>query len=380
MTSLDRAYKKAAALVKKMARATAEANEKFWNGREIIPAEEWHKKSDYPEENDCLQYIPDVYQDRYHFLCSPNNENQYKNRKRWEKDYFEFLNHRKDPEFGKYKCRTCPLNEFEMYFGIKDILRRYFEKNLPNYSPSCGVVNIFQCPYGYEESSNSLLNLGSIFRIVDESLRYCWDLTWKHDRAHYVDFQTGRVGQERRIISWNIWEKMIGLKVPRLPLQSVQDIFNVLTTPELLEFLLDEYIDAVGMRNYENIVKHEWPTFTVEDVEEFKEMIMYFFSENRELVKLESLTDCFGYTAEQEEVNRNEKNQREKQFRIKNPSGFQEIEDRNNSGICPLCGGIAKVYCMNCSAWVCADHWEQHGFEKHGFEVKIPDYYTQPWG
>jgi len=377
MSNLERASREGVIIAKKMARVSKTKRGGFWRGKKIVTEEEWHKEQRNPFDDECLKYIPETFSDTIFFLVPPSDENQYNARAAWKKDYFDFLEQTKNPEYGRKKCKGCPFNEFKISWGLQTILLKYLEKNLLDYKPSCDIFNIFECPYGYEKDAKELLIIGRFFVLVDEALGYCWDLTRKHESALYVNFLSERMGYKHGYITSAIWEKMTGLKVPRLSLYDVRDVYDVLTRPELMELLLDQYIDALGTGNYRNIVQFESPSFVVEQVEACKEIIIEFFAENKELVKLEDLEDCYGYDLEREESNRQQKIQDEKRLEVENPKYFWELKDRNNSGICLVCNGFAKVCCINCNKWLCADHWEEHGFEKHHFVMNIPDYYFE---
>lgn len=379
MSNLEKSYLHGIAFIKKRARIVHKSKG-FWKGRKIIPAEEWMKKQKHYNFEEPLGFLPDGYDsNKIFFYLPPENEKQYNARKLWWNDYHDFLTETKNPDYGSRMCKSCPFNEFKISWGLDKFLLRYLEKNLVNYKPTCDIINSFECPHGNQKVASLLTILGNMFLMVDEALKYCWDVRRKHDFAHYIDYNREVAGRSKPITN-EIWKETLGLKVPRLPLSNVMDVYNVLTNPELMDFMIDQYVDAVGTDVYRRVVYMGYSqNFNVEQVELFRPYLLNLFEKNKDLLRLEDLVDCYDYTLEEEESKRQEEEKDLARLKVEEPEIYQKRMDRKNSGLCQICNGFAKVFCVNCKTWICADHWEQHGIDVHGFILKFPSYFNRDW-
>lgn len=346
---------------------------KVWKGKKIIPLKKWYKKVTLPVVRDYSDCIPDVFSDVL-FFDNPDEERDSRNK--WYKIAKEYFENEQDPEYGRYQCRTCPLAELSTSFGIGNILLKFLEKNLTNFKNPCDVQNIFECPYGYPESAETIVMLGEMAAIVQESLEYACGLTKKYDKNVYVDFVSGLVGYENQPseITNHIWERMSGLKVPLLPIRGVPDIYDALTREELLETLIDQYENGVNTDNIKKVSEYD-QIFTALRIQEWKPVIVHFFEKYKELVKIEELRDCRDYDLKKEEQKKQEEAEYEKRLEIENPIEAQRMKEKKSHGICLVCNGIARVFCLNCQKWLCADHWLEHGTKTHNFVLEMPDCY-----
>ena len=135
MTTLDRAYNQAAAIVKNKTQKASDLQKNFWRGRKIIPLEEWQKINfgkDYKYSTNpkmYLKFIPDTYNEYLVILPITSDVSVRKERSEWFKDYIDYVEYIKDPALGRSKCNNCPFVEPKITFGIKKMIKRYLEKN-----------------------------------------------------------------------------------------------------------------------------------------------------------------------------------------------------------------------------------------------------------
>ena len=81
---------------------------------------------------------------------------------KWNTDYYELLEYRKNPTLGRMKCSKCLLsgsNDDPIFVGIEKVFARIVSNQcnnnntVNNYSHSliityhCNVMNIFSCPF-----------------------------------------------------------------------------------------------------------------------------------------------------------------------------------------------------------------------------------------
>jgi cobalamin biosynthesis Co2+ chelatase CbiK len=86
----------------------------YWKGKKIISAKEWNdlyeKNSKYTDNykimlvsRKLLQYFPDD----YNGSITSFNEELKEEAQRWNKEYYELLEFRKNPTLGRNKCIGC---------------------------------------------------------------------------------------------------------------------------------------------------------------------------------------------------------------------------------------------------------------------------------
>ena len=83
---------------------------------------------------------------------------------KWNKDYYELLEYRKNPTLGRMKCSKCLLsgsNDDPIFVGIEKVFARIVSNqcnkimlilNLHGIiTYHCNVMNIFSCPFESKE-------------------------------------------------------------------------------------------------------------------------------------------------------------------------------------------------------------------------------------
>jgi hypothetical protein len=128
----------------------------YWKGKRIIPLNQWIELKGTPF---AWQYFPADFNEFGTFL----SENELTNEKikKWNSDYLELMEHRKNPNYGRKKCFDCLLSpdweEAAIFIGINKLAAKGLtvvgeeENDGKNNSNSvqypCSVVNRFECPY-----------------------------------------------------------------------------------------------------------------------------------------------------------------------------------------------------------------------------------------
>jgi hypothetical protein len=77
----------------------------YWKGKRIIPLEEWIELKGTPY---AWQYFPDDFNE-FRTVLSENELTNEKTKK-WNSDYLELMEHRKNPNYGRTKCFHCLLD------------------------------------------------------------------------------------------------------------------------------------------------------------------------------------------------------------------------------------------------------------------------------
>ncbi len=153
----------------------------FWKGKRIIPIRRWnelYQKNSTTTTGDNykimlisrkpLQYFPDDYNGSIS-TSGVIDEKLKEEITNWNKDYYELLEYRKNPMFGKMKCSKCLLsgpNDDPIFISIEKVFARIVSNQCNNNTHShqsityhCNIMNIFSCPFeGKEEPNNNNCN------------------------------------------------------------------------------------------------------------------------------------------------------------------------------------------------------------------------------
>jgi hypothetical protein len=206
-----------------------------------------------------LQFIPEEYLDFPFHPSYPKNKELEKKREEWYHVYEEFLEDRKFPEYGQARCRGCILNNSPSK-SLHDSLIRILLKGVTNDDGTkiefpCNVRNIFSCPHKQsdEEKGGSgyfLFGLQDVCKIIEDTLTLSHDLVPINTGPHDLDFEKriaydGFFGSDSRptgqcSITLASRELKSG-NVSRVPVQSIKEIYKVLTDKKLLDIILEQY-------------------------------------------------------------------------------------------------------------------------------------------
>ena len=108
-------------------------------------------------------------------------------------------------------------------------------------------------------------------------------------------------------------------KLSKVPIRSVQNVYNALTDKDTFDKLLQQGLDEEYQRHRSEIVN--------------------LFMGIRNKIKIEDLT-------------------------LYEPVFTSNIQKNK----CSICQEFANIHCINCSndnVWLCVDHWKQHKVEAH---------------
>jgi hypothetical protein len=237
----------------------------------------------------------------------------------------------------------------------------------------CPVHNRFKCPYykSSEIDDNELVSIGKLLEIIYNALSYAHMLTYQiRDYTYKVDFEKdkkletiSKYGCEfSRASSNRLGVELRSLKQPKVPIESIHDIYKALTNRENLDILLEQYLEH--RRN--NPQDHgDNPNFDYAQRKEgddtFKRLFVDWFMQFKDDIRIEDLTNFNGITLQEEEEN------------IKRSDLDQSAAifvDHSND-ICCVCNkGGACILCVNCDKWICADHWFNHKGVHHHLEIE----------
>jgi hypothetical protein len=345
----------------------------YWKGKKIISAKKWNeiheKNSIYTDNyritlisNKPLQYFPDD----YNGYISSFNEELKEETQKWNKEYYELLEFRKNPTLGRNKCSRCVFSthlDDPLFVGLGKVVARIvsnqcnnnnnlnYISNTDNVSISypCRVMNFFQCPF--ENNNNQFpytkQNLFALQRLafaIEQAISIFHETTKNNEIIYEVDFENDRVKEihtkyndEPESWGWNdnIKEQLSKVKPISTTIQIIneQDIYNILTNREKLEYLLQEYEknDQLDKEQQQILLSKENSRQTIID----------FIIDNKNSIRVEDL-------------------------KISEP--FYKCYRKK--GNCIICNNLSNIICTNyCNSheeiWLCTNHWQQHKIEKH---------------
>lgn len=126
-------------------------NPNYWNGKEIIPLNEWIqlKGTSYG-----LQCFPDDFDKFQTFLTKSELKDGDDQTRKWYSTYLDLMEHKRNPNYGRTKCFHCllsPDRDDPIFIGINRLvakgLRDDNDENKNNPMPyPCHVANRFECP------------------------------------------------------------------------------------------------------------------------------------------------------------------------------------------------------------------------------------------
>lgn len=374
MARADRAAKNVNRFVRK---ATAEkikiekAKPKIWNGKIIIPLEEWRKKlSSFTYE--WKDYYPDKYEP-YILPYHGNDEIIKKYQDEWWPGFAEYMESVKDPAFGKAKCEKCILNPdgSPRTTNIRDAIVKTNQSydGKPLEFP-CTVVNRFKCPYTTGDDQGQLLKLGDMWTIFNDTVKYNEKLTGRKHNTYTIDFEKKWI-RSRRVdgdIKLDNFEEFFNrLKFPRFETISQEDLYDLITTRDKLKSILEEYLDALlsGVENDEHFM------VLLDHLREDPNDFLDVFDKIKSEITLENLQNTDGMTLR----DINAKNEAYEKFLAErkhwSDTKIDPPRPEELSGACFSCGELANIRCSNCNIWTCIQHRMDHAVQSHNY--KKPD-------
>jgi hypothetical protein len=385
----------------------------YWKGKKIISVKDWNelyeKSSTYTNDyattltsRKPLLYFPDDHNGSISVI-GVVDEKLKEEIQKWNKDYYELLEYRKNPVLGRMKCSNCLLsgsNDDPIFFGIEKIFSKivtnqYNNNNVntqyhENITYHCNVMNIFSCPFEsiqksddnnkdalkYPYTKEDLFVLQRIAFAIEQAITTFSEITKNNEIIFEVDFENDRVQEihtnyygESESWGWqkNVNEQLLSKVKPisNIVIRDEQDIYNILTSGEKLESLFQEYEkkhqleknkqeleNAIYNKNLklkltiqlkEELKKHEEEQLRL--LKENKQTIVKFLLENKDFIIMEDL------------------------------KAYEPIyECYREKGQCIYCNTTTNIICKNCSnynynnnkeIWLCINHWQQHAIENH---------------
>ncbi len=194
----------------------------YWKGKKIISAKKWNeiyeKNSVYADRykiilisREPLQYFPD----EYNGSISSFKEELKEDTQKWNNDYYELLEYRKNPTLGRNKCSQCIFStdlDDPLFVGIEKVIARIVSNHCKNNSISdvdndflisypCRVMNFFQCPFEsnnnnqYPYTKAKLFALQRVAFAIEQAISIFHETTKNNEIIYEVDFVNGRVQQ-----------------------------------------------------------------------------------------------------------------------------------------------------------------------------------------
>ena len=265
----------------------------YWKGRKIISTKDsnvlYKKNSIYTDtykisltSRKPLQYFPDDYNGS---LSSSRVIDEIKEEvQKWNTDYYELLEYRRNPTLGRMKCTKCFLsgsNDDPIFVGIEKVFARIVTNQCNNtvnnhsngfISYHCNIMNVFSCPFESKEESKlpytkeDLFALHQISFVIEQAITTFFEKTKQNEIIYEVDFVNDRVQEihtnyngEPESWGWqeNVKEQLSKVKpISNIKIRDEQDIYSILTNREKLECLLQEY-ERIQLEEQEQVCYEE---------------------------------------------------------------------------------------------------------------------------
>jgi hypothetical protein len=381
----------------------------YWKGKQIISTKDWNdlyeKSSTYTNTYQTiltsrkpLQYFPNDYNGSIS-ASGIIDEKLKEEIQKWNANYYELLEYRKNPTLGRRKCTKCLLNgsnDDPIFIGIEKVFARIVTKQCKNainthsygfISYHCNVMNIFSCPFESKEDSGNekeieskypykredLFALHQISFAIEQAISAFFEITKQNEIIFEVDFKNDKVQEihtnyygEPESWGWheNVKEQLSKVKpISNIIIRDEQDIYNILTDREKLKDLFQEYEknqfqkewkeleDEIKNENLkpelkiqlkERLKKHNEEQLIL--LNENKQTIINFILDNKESIRIEDLKIY--------------------------ESVYKCYREKRN---CHICNILTNIICINCNynynnnkeVWLCNHHWKQHAIENY---------------
>ena len=265
----------------------------YWKGKKIISVKDWNdlyeKNSTYTDTSTTtltsgqpLHYFPDDYNgsiSSFRVIDEIKEETQ-----KWNKEYYELFEYRKNPILGRMKCSNCILSGFfndPIFVGMEKVFARIVMTDCNNnevnnanaenpiISHPCKIMNFFQCPFESKKEENDsniennkeiskypykredLFALQRVVFAIEQAISTFFEITKNNEIIYEVDFVNDRVQEidtkyndESESWGWNdnVKEQLSKVKpISNIVIRDEQDIYSILTNREKLELLFEEY-------------------------------------------------------------------------------------------------------------------------------------------
>jgi hypothetical protein len=352
---------------------------KFWEGKKIVSIQKWDELKRKLDDAELFDFIPNEHIEwPIRFMDYPLMGS--KKYQEWTKSWRQYLISKKDPKLGKRLCHGCILNaepdksiwgfRYPTSTSIRDMILKH--PLAKDYKFGC-PTNVFKCPYKQLDQGDELFVLAEMWEIVHGALMEAHHRTYyDHGGFFEVDFER-RIAYEQRHwykdpVIMRIDEALRTLKLSVVPISSIQDIFDVLTNPESLGLVLEQYIKQVGRGNAEYTGKPD-PNADkkAQRIRKYKKPILELFTELKDKIKLGELLDLYDQPKELE-AEESARRLGIDAWLLKNHPEHEKDFKKKRNGKCVDCSKFSNIHCLNCGDWVCDEHWRAHGSAKHKYE------------
>lgn len=336
-----------------------------WKGRRVVPVEMWEKLARTRVEKMMLKYLPEDYIKPFLFL--PQDEQERRERELWSADWISYLHEKKKASFGEYRCRSCILHPDSRKHSenIYDIIIKGINVEFP-----CKVVNIYKCPYDENDDVSKLFSLKEILEVTDKAISHAEQLTRNNDHTYFADFERDLCEEysdlyfDSKPSRMQVEAVLSETEFSKIPIRTINDLYNVLIDKKLLGKIIDQYIQHVQKNEY----KHSEQDITeeVRKLDSTKPMIISYFASIKETIKIEELCDHHGRNLQEEKLEF-ERMKHLYDWIAKEDPMVKKNQTKPKNGLCMDCNGFANILCVNCNKWICDIHWRKHSAKKHGY-------------
>jgi hypothetical protein len=362
----------------------------YWKDKKIISIKDWNnlyqKSSTYTNtyttiltSRKPLQYFPDDYNSSISVIGVEDKKLKEEIQK-WNIDYYELLEYRKNPTLGRMKCTKCLLsgsNDDPIFIGIEKVFARIVSNQCNNAFKNqfhvpityhCNIMNIFSCPFESIENSkypfkrDDLFTLHQISFAIEQSISTFFEITKDNEIIYEADFVNDKVQEihtkyNGELESWgwqkNVKEQLSKVKpISNIVIRDERDIHSILTNREKLEYLLQEY---------EKKINHQLSKEEDEGLE----------NENLKQELNAKMKEEFKKSIREQQILLKENRQNIINFIINNKDSIR-IEDLKiyepiykcyrQKGYCHICNSLSNIICINCNenVWLCVNHTQNH--------------------
>ena len=402
----------------------------YWKGKKIISAKDWNelyeKNSTYTDtykiilrSRKPLQYFPDDFNGSINLLRVIDELKEAA--EKWNKDYYELLEYRKNPTLGRMKCSKCLLsgsNDDPIFVGIEKVFARIVTNQCKNdnidinsdlLTYHCNIMNIFSCPFESKEESKlpyikeDLFALHQISFAIEQALSTFFEITKQNEVIFEIDFENDIVQEihtkyngEPESWGWqeNVKEQLSKVKpLSKIVIRDEQDIYNILTNREKLELLLEEYEkknshrlaseeeqlqvcydeNTLCVNNDELLTNNNLAVESCQTQMKYQDSVDYLHKgENRH-------SKTMGELYKEQQILLKDNKEAIIDFLLDNKDSIR-IEDLKicepiyrcyrKKGNCHICKSLTNIICISCSnykneVWLCTNHCQQHKIDKH---------------
>jgi hypothetical protein len=264
---------------------------------------------------------------------------------------------------GRQRTRAVSAANKQKEKKNAEVIKKQQRAPLITIDYPCPVHNRFKCPYqkSSEIDDNVLVGIGRYLELICNALSYAHMLTYQiRDYTYKVDFEKNRkletiskygtLFSERS--SNRLGVELRSLKQPKVPIESMHDIYKALTDRENLDILLEQYLEhrVNNPRDYGDDPNFDYAK-RKEDSDTLRRSIVDWFMQIKDDIRIEDLTNFNGITLQEEEENTKR-------------SGLDHsttiFVDHFNDICCECNKRWACILCVNCDKWICADHRLNH--------------------